>query len=84
MCMYRDISPTSQIRAEARMTSGYFIWAKYLEASEAIDLHGLFNDYWSSNDHEFTVLGQSLLPIGPHRSDGEEQRPLPLEITVDL
>ncbi len=57
--MYRDVSPTSQIRAEVRMKSGHSMWAKYREASELIDLDGLFNDYWSSNDHEFTVLGQS-------------------------
>jgi len=59
MCVYRDVSPTSQIRAEVRMKSGHSMWAKYREASELIDLDGLFNDYWSSNDHEFTVLGQS-------------------------
>ena len=69
VCLYRDVSPTSQIRAEARMKSGHSIWAKYREASETIDLHGLFNDYWSSNDHEFTLLGQSLSSTGPRRSD---------------
>ena len=62
MRMYRDVSPTTQIRAEVRMKSGHSIWAKYREASEVIDLHGLFNEYWSSNDHEFTVLSQSLSP----------------------
>ena len=67
--MYRDVSPTSQIRAEVRMKAGHSIWAKYREASEVVDLVGLFNDYWSSNDHEFTVLGQSLSPTGPRRSD---------------
>ena len=59
MCMYRDISPTSQIRAEARMPAGHSVWARYREAGEIIDLDGLFNDYWSSNKHGFTVLSQS-------------------------
>ncbi len=57
--MNRDVSPTSQIRAEVRMKSGHSFWAKHQEASEIIELHGLFNDYWSSDDHEFTVLSQS-------------------------
>ncbi len=70
MCVYRDISPTSQIRAEVRMKSGHSIWAKYREESEAIDLHELFSDYWTSNNQEFTVLSQySLSPTGQRTSD---------------
>jgi len=67
--VYRGVSPTSQIRAEVGMTSGQSVWAKYREASEVIDLDGLLSDYWSSNNHEFTVLSQSLSPTSPHRSD---------------
>ena len=67
--MYRDVSPTSQIRAEVGMRSGHSFWAKYREAKEAIDLDGPFNDYWSSEDREFTALGQSLSPIDPRKSD---------------
>ena len=63
MCVYRDVSPTSQIRAEVRMKSGHSVWAKYREAGEVIELDGLFSDYWSSNHHEFTILSQSLSPI---------------------
>ena len=59
MCVYRDISPTSQIRAEVRMKSGHSVWAKYRDASDVIDLDELFDDYWGSNNHEFTVLSQS-------------------------
>ena len=66
------------------MKSGHSIWAKYREASEVIHLHELFRDYWSSNNHEFIVLGQSLLPTGPRRSDSGEQRPLSLESIVSL
>jgi len=61
-CVCRDLSPTSRIGAEVRMKRGHSIWATYREASEVVDLDGLFNDYWSSNNHEFTVLSQSLSP----------------------
>src|SRR5882757_5636294 len=60
--VYRDISPTSQIRVEVRMRIGHSFWAKHREASEVIDLHGLFSDYWSSNNHEFTVMSQLSSP----------------------
>ena len=69
VCIHRGVPPTSQILAEVRMKSGHSIWAKYREAREFIDLHGLFSDYWNSTNHEFTVFGQSLSPTGPHRSD---------------
>ncbi len=51
-----------QIRAQVRMKSGHSVWAKYREAGEVIDLVGLFSDYWGSNNHEFTMLSQSLSP----------------------
>ena len=69
MCVYRGVSPTSQIHAEVRMKSGRWVWAKYQEAKEAIDLDRLFNAYWSSNDRKLTALGQSLSPIGVRRSN---------------
>ncbi len=54
----------SKPRAEDRMKSGHSVWVKYREVSEVIDLHGLFNDYWSSTDGEFTVLSLLLsLPV---------------------
>src|SRR5258706_1382289 len=66
----RDICPTSQIRAEVRMKKKFSAW--HWEARQVVDLHGLFSDYWSSINNEFTVLGQSLSPTGPRRSDCEE------------
>jgi len=80
-CVYRDICPTSQIRAEVRMKK---FWARHREARHVIDLDGLFSDYWSSGHNEFTVLSQSLSSTGPRRSDCEEQRPLSLENIVGL
>ena len=43
------------------MKSSHSVWAKYRETSEAIDLHGLFSEYWSSNNHGFIVMSQSSL-----------------------
>ena len=63
----RDICPTSQIRAEVRMKRKFSTW--HWEARQVIDLHGLFSDYWSSSNNEFTILGQSLSPTGALRSD---------------
>ena len=65
------------------MKLGHSVWAKYRDAKEVIDLDGLFSDYWSSNNHEFTVLSQSLLPISSRiSSDREGQRTLSLESIV--
>ena len=60
MCVYREVSPTTQIRAVVRMKIGHSFWAKHRETDEVdvINLDGLFSDYWSSNNHEFTVLSQ--------------------------
>ena len=69
MHIYSGVSLTSQIRAEVRMKSGRWFWAKYREAGEVIDLQELFREYWSSNKQVFIVLGQSLSPTGPRRSD---------------
>ena len=80
----RGVSPTSQIRAELQMKSGHSFWAKHREASDTFDLHGLFDDYWSSDDHQFTVLGQSLSPMSLRMSDREAQTLLSLESIVAL
>ena len=58
MCVYREVSPTTQIRAVVRVKIGHSVWAKHRETGEVIDLDGLFSDYWSSDNHEFTVLSQ--------------------------
>ena len=42
------------------MKSGHSVWTKYREGNEVIDLHGLFSGYWSSKNHEFTVMSQLL------------------------
>jgi len=66
------------------MKHGHSLWATYREASEAVDLDGLFSDYWSSNNHEFIVLSQSLSLTSPRTPDRESQRLLSLESIVAL
>jgi len=57
--MCRELSPISEIRVEIQRTTGNLLWTKSRQANGVIDLQGLFDAYWSSNKHEFTVLGQS-------------------------
>jgi hypothetical protein len=47
------------MRVEIQAKSGHSFWAKNREGGEVIDLEALFNDYWGSNENEFTVSGQS-------------------------
>ena len=84
ICLCRDLSPTSQIRAEVQMKRSHSLWATYQEASEAVDLDGLFNDYWSSDNHEFIVLSQLLSLTSLRTPDRESQRLLSLESIVAL
>jgi len=41
------------------MKIGHSVWTKYREVNEVIELDGLFNDYWGSNNYELTALSQS-------------------------
>lgn len=85
LCMYRDVSSTTQIRAGIRMKLGHSFWTRYREADAVIELDGLLSDYWDSNNHEFIVLGKSLFPTSPRTSsDRERQRLLSLESIVAL
>jgi hypothetical protein len=83
-CPCRDLSPISEMRAEIRMKCGPSFLPRYREASEVIDLQALFNDYWSSDNHKFTILSQSLSLTRPRIADREGQRLLSLESIVDL
>ena len=66
---YVKVVVRSNLRVEVQMKSGHSVWAKYQAASEFIKLDGVFSDYWSSRNLEFTILSQSLSPTSPHRSD---------------
>ena len=41
------------------MKSSHLPWAKNEQTIKEIDLQNLFNDYWNTNEHDLTVLGQS-------------------------
>ena len=56
--MCRGFSPTSEIRTDMQMKSGHLIWSKYRQASEGIDLQGIFDHYWGSNEREFIIPSQ--------------------------
>ena len=58
ICICRDVSPISKMRAEIQMRRGHLFWANYRQTSEVIDVKALFNEYWSSDKHEFTVPSQ--------------------------
>ena len=51
----RGVFLTSEMRVELQMKSGHAFWAKYREKSGVIDLQEVFDLYWNSNEHEFTV-----------------------------
>ena len=74
--MCRGVSPTSEIRAQIQMRSGYSFWAKNQLESELIDIQVLFNDYWGSNKHEFTVSSMSASLTSSLISDRKAQRTL--------
>ena len=75
-CVCRGVSPKSEVRVEIQMTSGDLSSAQNQPVTEVIDLQALFNDFWSSNKHYFTVLSQSLSPTSLLVSDGKAQRTL--------
>jgi len=47
------------MRAEIQMRRSHLFWAKDRQASEVIDLQELFNAYWGSVKHVFTISSQS-------------------------
>ena len=47
------------MRVAIRMKSGYLPWANKEQAGKDIDLLSLFNNYWTSEGPDLTVLGQS-------------------------
>ena len=75
LCVCRDISPTSELRVEIQMKKGHSFWATHRQMGDVVDHQSLLNDYWSSNEHEFTVLSQSYSPTSPlMSSDRDGQR----------
>jgi len=79
MCVYRDISPTSQVRVEIQMKSSHLPFAKKDRNVKEIGLHKLFDAYWASGEHELMVPGRSYSPTSLYIPDTEAQRSLSLE-----
>jgi len=59
MCVYRDISPGSQVRVEIQMKSSHLLFTKKDRNIKEIGLHKLFDEYWASGKHELMVPGRS-------------------------
>jgi len=72
--VYREISPTSQVRIEIQMKSGHLPWAKKDRNVKEIGLEKLFDEYWTSEVHGLTVPGRSYSSTGLLISDRETQR----------
>ena len=84
LCVYRDISPTSQARVEIVMKSGPLPWTKKDQNVKEIGLQALFNEYWTSKKHELTLLGRSSSPTSPPVPDRKAQRASSLENIVAI
>jgi hypothetical protein len=64
------------------MKSSHLPWAKKDQNVKEIGLQKLFNEYWTSKEHELTVPGRSYSPTSGLISDTEAQRSLMLESIV--
>ena len=82
MFVYRDISPTSRVRVEIQMKSSHLPWAKKDQNVKEIGIYKLFDEYWTSKEHELTVPGRSYSPTSLCIPDTEAQRSLLLESIV--
>jgi hypothetical protein len=69
--MCRSVPPTSELRVDTRMRKAFAPWAKWKQTGNEINIGELFNDYWNTNNCEFTVSSQSRPGNGPLISDRE-------------
>jgi hypothetical protein len=69
--MSRIVSPLSEIRVEVRMSGAYPLLSKMEQTRNEIDIQSVFNVYWNTNEHVFTVSSQSWPSNGPLISDRE-------------
>jgi len=70
-CIYRNISPTSQMHVEIQVKKAHLSLGRKEQGTTKIDCQALFNDYWSTTDHEFLVQGQLESPTSPFIADRE-------------
>jgi hypothetical protein len=59
------------MRVDTQMRKTSRPWSKWKQTGKEINIELLFNDYWNSNNREFTVSSQSWPGNGPLISDRE-------------
>ena len=59
------------MRVEIQIKSGHLARAKKSQNIKEIDIQKPFNEYWTSNEHEIMVPGQSSSPTSLLGTDGE-------------
>jgi len=64
------------------MNRSHLLFAKKDRNVKEIGLHKLFDEYWTSEEHELTVSGRSYSPTCLFIPDTEPQRSLSLESIV--
>jgi hypothetical protein len=62
------------MRVEIQVKSGHLSWRKMEQGTAEIDCQALFDDYWSSTAHEFTVRSQLESPTFPSSLTERVQR----------
>ena len=83
LCVYRYISPTSDLRILIPIKSGH-LSRMTNPIVKKIDIKKPFNEYWTSKDREITVPGRSSSQTSPLIPDREVQRWLSLESIAAL
>ena len=69
---------------EILIKSGHLPWARKDQNVKEIGLEKLFNEYWTSKEHDLTLSGQSSFPTILLTSDKAAQRALSLENIVAI
>ena len=59
------------MRIEIQMQSSHLPWGKKEQGSKEVDCQGLFDDYWSTTAHEFSVRSELESPTSPFIADRE-------------
>ena len=73
LCVCRDISSISEMRAEIQMRTGDSFWAKNRQDDNAVHLQCL-NDYWGAAEHDLTVSCQPRPQQFAHFGSGSRGR----------
>ena len=83
-CVSRDVSSLSEMHVEIEMRSGHAFWAKNRQNADVIDIQGLLEEYWDSNEQDFLIPSQLRPPTRLPISDNGTQGPLLLGSTMGV